>query len=202
MARAGVAVLSVLLVLSIVASVLAVGQRNEAREQARISQARQLAATARSIAGTEIGKARLLAVQAYRLVPELQTEGALLSTLTASPQLAREFDAGSRVWDTAGTADGRRVVAANNAGEIVSWDVATGERTIVGRRAGRCRPTLARGCDYLLRSTARIVGGRRLPNGRTRPERSRVASPHRHRPTGRPQLPLTPAQVMIGPLRR
>ncbi len=55
LARAAVTVLSVLLVLSIVASILAVGQRNEAREQARISQARQLAATARSIAGTEIG---------------------------------------------------------------------------------------------------------------------------------------------------
>ena len=99
-------------------------QRNAAREQARIAQSRQLAATARSIADTEVGKARLLAVQAYRLVPELQTEGALLSTLTASPQLIREFDAGSRVWDTAGTADGRRVMAANNvhvASKIELW---------------------------------------------------------------------------------
>ena len=137
LARAAVTVLSVLLVLSIVASILAVGQRNEAREQARISQARQLAATARSITGTEIGTARLLAVQAYRLVPELQTEGALLSTLTASPQLVREFDAGSRVWNTAGTADGRLVVAANNAGEIASWDVATGQRTVVGSVEGQ-----------------------------------------------------------------
>ncbi len=137
LARAAVSVLAVLLVLSIVAGILAVGQRNEAREQARISQARQLAATARSFASTDIGKARLLAVQAYRLAPELQTEGALLATLTASPQLVREFDAGSTVRATAGTADGRTVVAANNKGVIATWDVPSGRRTAVGNLDGQ-----------------------------------------------------------------
>ena len=137
LARAAVTVLSVLLVLSIVASILAVGQRNEAREQARISQARQLAATARSITGTEIGTARLLAVQALSVGSRAaDPKGALLSTLTASPQLVREFDAGSRVWDTAGTADGRLVVAANNAGAIAflgRGDRPTNRRSAVSR---------------------------------------------------------------------
>ena len=99
--------LAVLLVLSIVASILAVGQRNTAREQTRIAQARQLAATARSLAGTDIGRARLLAVQAHRLAPEQSSESALFGALTASPQLVREFDAGGRIWNTAGSADGR-----------------------------------------------------------------------------------------------
>ena len=137
LARGGVAVLAVLLILSILAGVLAVGQRNTAREQTRIAQARQLAATARTLAATDIGKARLLAVQAYRLAPELSTESALFGTLTASPQLVREFDAGSQVWNTTGTADGKTVIAATDDGRITAWNVADGTSRPVGDLGGQ-----------------------------------------------------------------
>jgi WD40 repeat protein len=129
LARGAVVTLAVLLVLSIVAGLVAVGQRrdaitqrNEAQTQATIARARQLAATSRTLLDTDIVQSRLLAVQAYRLHADEQTEAALLEAVTAAPHLVRNFTAPGTVFDVTAAADVSRLYATTREGTVVSWD--------------------------------------------------------------------------------
>ena len=94
LARGAIVVLSLLLVLSLVAGVLAldqrraaIAQRNEARNQANQADARGLAAQALALAGTQVDTALLLAVEAYRREASIDTESGLLAALNAARYL-------------------------------------------------------------------------------------------------------------------
>jgi WD40 repeat protein len=89
LARGAVAVLSVLLLLAVAATVTAVGQRDSARTQATIATSRELAALAVANVTTHADVAQLLAVAAFRENDNPQTEGALLQAVAASPHLVR-----------------------------------------------------------------------------------------------------------------
>lgn len=135
--KAGVVALSVLLVASLVATGIAVVQGNEARDQARISLARQLAAQALALRPTDIQLASLLAVAAYRMHDDEQTSAALFQTATASPQLDRTFQADETVAQVIGADNASTVVAGTTAGDVLVWRTDTGERTELGTIGGR-----------------------------------------------------------------
>jgi MTH538 TIR-like domain (DUF1863) len=133
LARAGVTVLVMLVIVSVVATVVAFAQRSEALEQARLATARQLAATSVASVDTQVDLAQLLAVEAYRTAPTPQTRAALFRSVTASPHLVRHAHVGESV--TALTASAARVAVAGTAGgELIHWDLSTRavERTRVG----------------------------------------------------------------------
>lgn len=118
--RGGVIALSLLLVASLIATVLAVRNGNAATEQARIALARQLAAQAITLSRTDLQTASLLAVEASRLNDDAQTQAALFQLATASPALVRALPVGAAVTATAVTADG--VVLTGDAdGEVELW---------------------------------------------------------------------------------
>ena len=118
--RGGVIALSVLLVASLFATVLAVRNGNAAAEQARIALARQLAAQAITLSRTDLQTASLLAVEANRLNDDAQTRAALFQLATASPALVRALPAGAPVTSTAVTAEGI-VLTGDADGEVELW---------------------------------------------------------------------------------
>ena len=118
--RGGVVALSVLLVASLIATVLAVRNGNAATEQARIALARQLAAQAITLSRTDLQTASLLAVEANRLSDDPQTRAALFQLATASPALVRALPVGALVTGTAVTADGT-VVTGDADGQVQLW---------------------------------------------------------------------------------
>ena len=128
LARSAVLLLSVLLLVALAAGVLAVQQRNEARRQLLVAQARQLAATSETLLGTNLDRALLLAVQAYGMHVDAQTRAALYEASTASPHLVRYYDAGGTVTALRGSADGKVIVAGLEDGRVLTWD---------SRRAGK-----------------------------------------------------------------
>ncbi len=125
--RAAITALVVLLVLSLVAAFLAIGQsreagrqRDAATEQARIALARQLAAQAVSLGPTDLQSASLLAVQAFRTHDDVQTRAALFQLATASPQLLRPLPMDSEVSAAAATPDGLAVTGDVD-GNVLLW---------------------------------------------------------------------------------
>jgi hypothetical protein len=119
--RGGVIALAGLLVASLVATVIAVVNGNVATEQARIAQARQLAAQAITLSTTDLRLASLLAVEAVRLHDDVQTRAALFQLQNASPYLVRSLPVGSEVRSTAMGADGS-VVTGGQDGVVSLWD--------------------------------------------------------------------------------
>lgn len=135
--RSVIASLTVLLVFAVAASVIAVGQRDDARTQARIATARELAALSGSMVGSNLDVARLLAVGSYQLDRDPQTEAAVWQAAAASPQLVRFLQAGSSpVNALASSADGTTIVAGTDNGDLVAFDLATGRRTTVHATSG------------------------------------------------------------------
>lgn len=127
-AAAGLAVLTVF---SVVASVVAVGQRDTAQAQARLATSGELAALAVSDLGTNLDTADLLAVAAYRTQATPQTEGALLQADAASPHLVRFLPVGYTVTALAAAADGATAVAGTADGQLISVNLVTGRRVSV-----------------------------------------------------------------------
>ena len=120
-ARAGVVLLACLLVLALVAGWVALQQRDSARSQLRVSEARQLAATSGASLTTQLGTANLLAVEAYAMNPDQQTRHALFEAVTASPRLVRFQDAGATVTALASSGDGRTVVLGLDSAKVLIW---------------------------------------------------------------------------------
>jgi hypothetical protein len=127
--RGGVIALSALLVASLVATVIAVVNGNAAAEQARIAQARQLAAQAIVASSTDLRLASLLAVEAVRLHDDSQTEAALFQLQNTSPYLVRTLDVGSQVDATALSEDGAVVIGGDD-GIVSRWVGAERENLI------------------------------------------------------------------------
>ncbi|MGC3992645.1 MAG: TIR domain-containing protein [Propionicimonas sp.] len=93
--RAAVTALVVLLAASIVATVLAVQQRDDVLRQATTLRSRQLASAASGLLDSDLRAAQLLAVQGYRTEDSAATRQALLQAAFASPLVSRvtRFDA-------------------------------------------------------------------------------------------------------------
>ena len=123
-----------LLALLVVVSTLAVFawvQRNNAVEQALIATTRQLAATAKTTAETDLQPALLLADTAYRTRAEPQTIEALHDVLTTTPQLEGFYDFGQPVPLVDGTPDARILVGGTESGAVYRLEPATGTMTEV-----------------------------------------------------------------------
>ncbi len=124
LARAAIGLLSLLLIASIVASIIAIAQRNEVQRQANTLLARQLAVTADSLLPRDLRRAQLLAVQAYRTDPNADARAALLRATLASPALRRFVVFSAEISAVSASSDGRFVAVGLDNGEAYSWDVA------------------------------------------------------------------------------
>ncbi|MGH3916791.1 MAG: TIR domain-containing protein [Pseudonocardiaceae bacterium] len=119
--QGGITALTLLTVVAVTAALVAVGQLNQARTQARISLARQLAATSDTELSARLDVANLLAVKAFQTDPNPQTRAALFRAVTASGNLVRYLPFGGYVSKLAGSADGITVVAGLRDGRVLRW---------------------------------------------------------------------------------
>jgi WD40 repeat protein len=136
LARGAAATLLVLAAAAVTGAVVAINQRNEARDQARTALSRQLAAASESALEDRLDVALLLALEARRTRPTAQAEGALLRSITASPQLVRMFHQPARVIALAAAEGAPVVVTGGVDGSVRVWNTGTG-RAISLRRLGR-----------------------------------------------------------------
>jgi WD40 repeat protein len=113
--------LASMLIVSIIATVVAVDQRDIAIAQRNVALGRQLAAVSTSELGTNLDVAHLLAARAYRTDANPQTRAALLQALIFSPHLVRYLPAGGEVRTLAGSSDGTTVVAGLSDGKVKRW---------------------------------------------------------------------------------
>ncbi len=126
-ARAGVSILSVLLVLAIASTVIALGQRAQARHAADLAEARSLSAEAESQIPTgRGGLALLLAAAGDHFAAGAPTHAALLQALEAERGLYRDFATSSGTVGSAAFSSNGRLVAAADGGVIRIWDLASG----------------------------------------------------------------------------
>lgn len=114
-----------LLALAVVAGVVALVQRREARTQATVALSRQLGAEA--VTEPRIDLAMLLARQAVQLNDSPQTEGTLLATLLRSPSVTgtMEYAFGSRPQRLSLSLDGRSLAISDNEGAVRIYDTRT-----------------------------------------------------------------------------
>jgi WD40 repeat protein len=119
--------LTALLAIAVAAGVIALGQRDTARDQARLALSRQIASASQTVAATNLDAAMLLAVQAYRQDANPETRAALFAASTSSPHLVRFLDAGAKVEQLASSSDGRAVVAGLADGRVLLWPRGRGE---------------------------------------------------------------------------
>ena len=131
LARGGVAALALLLVVSLVASVFAIGQRNTANHQTALAkadaaQARQelLISQSQGAVATDRQLATLLAIEADRESPSAASEDALLSAVLAEPRLQQSFAGPTGVLAT--LVDNRVAIVAGTTAQV--WDYRTGQR--------------------------------------------------------------------------
>ena len=164
LARGGVSLLALLLVVAVVFGVLAYQQRTTAlhekdvaQVQARSAEARQLAAQTTNLLATgRSGLALLLAAQANRLDRGPAVRSALLDGLTREPSFLRNLPSGAQaVSETAFSPDGRLVAAVDaspNSKDLFVWDAEA--------RPGQPRRLVSR--TRLLAETPRFLDGGRL----------------------------------------
>ncbi|MGW6933385.1 hypothetical protein ACWGE0_25240 [Lentzea sp. NPDC054927] len=127
LARAAMSVLLVLTVTTLVAALIALTQRDNARTQARVATARQVAATALANVGSRIDVAQLLAVEAFRMDDNPQTRAALFQATTSSPHLVRYFHADQKITAITTSGDGRTVAAGTAGGKVLMWHLPDGK---------------------------------------------------------------------------
>ncbi len=139
---------SAALVIALLAGALAVAQRNEAtdqrnrareqtalaeknaaaaREAARNAEIGEMAVQARSLADSNNSQALLLALEADRLRPDVETLGALESALLARPKLQEKVQSGVPFVNVVPSPDGKTISGGTGDGRIVQVDVATGK---------------------------------------------------------------------------
>ena len=167
--RSAIAVLSLLLVVSLVAGGFALVQRNRAddqarraEQQARVADARRLAAESRLLAGSQLDRALLLSIEGRRLEDLPETKGALLSVVNRTAGL-RTFipGAGARVAAADVSPDGTTVAIVGFDGKISLVDLAT-------RRVRKAFPSGTTG-ECGSSDTAPTAPASPLAGGRDRP---------------------------------
>ena len=148
LARGATTVLVVLVVVSLVLGAVALQQRSTARHQAanarrEASNARHQADLARRSANTALAQklaaqainavhdsrndlGLLLAIEANRLDPGVETRASLLSSVVDQPALQRELHGLDDVGSVAFSPDGNLIVASSSTGKFEVWDLQTG----------------------------------------------------------------------------
>lgn len=116
-----------LLVLSVVAGLIALDQRNAARDEAVAAEAQRLGA--RALVENDLDAALLLARQGVALDDTVQTRGNLLATLVRSPAAVGVLQGdGERMWTAALSPDERLLATGDPAGNVVLFDTRTRRR--------------------------------------------------------------------------
>ncbi|WP_213007738.1 TIR domain-containing protein [Paractinoplanes toevensis] len=144
-ARIRATVLAGLTILAVVASTLGVaayanGRRarqeaDRAVREARVAVSRQLAADAKSLAGTDLDLALLLSAEAYRTEPTLQAVDGLVSVSMNEPQLASYLHGHRSAVLALHFTGPATLLSADADGVVMSWDVRSGR----GRRLAQLR---------------------------------------------------------------
>jgi WD40 repeat protein len=128
------ATMAVLLILALLGGVTAVWRGVEAREQQVITLARHLAGESRLLSSTDPDLAALLAITAFRLHPDAESRGSLLSA--AAVPRRTQLDTGTRgAYGLDFSRDGTMLAAAQDGGDVSLWSPRT--RTRVAMLPGR-----------------------------------------------------------------
>ena len=125
-----VSLLSVIVVLAIAASLVAVAaaiQRSDAVSQSRLAQSEEMAAEATSLLPADAPLAMLLSLQAYERAPTLQARSAVIQT-GQQPVNDLLLQSSAVVSSVAFSPDGHTLAAGDESGHIGVWDTATGRR--------------------------------------------------------------------------
>ena len=141
-----------LLIMAVVAGILALGQRNQARHAQSLATARARTSDAERIGAQAVIEPRLdvamlLAREAVRLDPSPQTESALLATLVRDPAVIGTIALpNGAVGEPAFSPDGRTLAVGESSGKVQFFDART--RTLQARFlslfAGRQPPLYSR----------------------------------------------------------
>ena len=148
--RGAIAGLASLLILALIAGGLALTQKAETEKQratataqrdvaiseANKALARRLASSAQQLAPSDMQSALRMAAYSYMLFPDSSTAQAMHDVNAASGSLTSFYEAGGEVTATAGTPDGRVVLAGTSEGKVVRWDLPGSEPTQVMALSG------------------------------------------------------------------
>ena len=106
----------------------AVANENLAVERAKIARARELAAQSVTLQDRNFQNSLLLGVEAFQLVDNAQTLGAMLDNIRSNPQLLKIITGHSNaVNSVAFSPDGEILASGSSDNTIILWDVATGQ---------------------------------------------------------------------------
>lgn len=119
--------LAAVLAMALVASWVAVEQRQQAARSSLSADVRALRAGALEEARWD--RALLYAVQAQRFEPSDNSRAALLETVQRSPEATSILNAEQQLATVAVSDDGSKVAAGGAEGTVFIWDTASGERT-------------------------------------------------------------------------
>ncbi|GAA1014090.1 hypothetical protein Aple_042260 [Acrocarpospora pleiomorpha] len=120
--------MAALFLLALLGGVVAVRQGQEAGRQQGVALARQLSLKARSLLSTDPDLAGLLAITAFRLDPETETRGGLLSLAAAAPRRIELNADGPVIFGVGFSPDGSRLASAGTDGVVTLWDPRRGTR--------------------------------------------------------------------------
>jgi WD40 repeat protein len=118
--------LAMLLIAAMVLGVVAIRQRDAAREQKELARSGELALVAVEGAENALGSALLLSREAVAIKSTPRTRSALLAVLQSQPDVIREMWGGSAVQALTSSPDRSRVAAGLRNGSVVVWDVKSG----------------------------------------------------------------------------
>ncbi|MEW9550653.1 WD40 repeat domain-containing protein [Nonomuraea sp. NPDC050783] len=174
--------MAVLLVLALLGGVTVVRSGVEAREQQAIILARHLTGESRLLSSTDPDLAALLAIAAFRLRPDAESRGSLLSA--AAVPRRTQLDTGQRgAYALDFSRDGTLLAAAQDGGDVSLWSPRTRTRLATLAGPGLYAFRVAFSDDALRLATAALTSGGGLvtvwdvPSRRKLAERAFAAAP-------------------------